>query len=131
MPFLLIFFEQDAACKKFYDNINTDAPLFNKENQFHCEEVDSNVLKIQATGEEVFFYNFYYTLADVLSFDDYAITRITVEGDKGSSDIAFILVAGGIKKEKIVISSSSETEKFKNEHKVMNEVLSKMKALSA
>lgn len=131
MPYLLVYFEQDEACEQFRKNLNTDVPLMNKENQFHCEEIDSNILKIQATGEELFFYNFYYTLADVMTMDDYKISRITIEGDLRSSDIAFILVAGGIKKEKIAIKSASEDNIFKNEYGIMNDVLAKMKAMSA
>lgn len=130
LPYLLVFFEQDDACQKFYENLNTDIPLLNKENQFHCEEVDSNILKIQASGEEKFYYNFYYTLAHVLNFDDYKIDTIKIEGEKGSSDLGFILIAGGIKKEKLVLSSSGESFRFKEDFNSLNDVLSKMKAVN-
>lgn len=129
-PYLLVVFEQDSACKEFYNNLNKDVPFFNKENHFHCEEFDSNVLKIQATGEETFYYNFYYTLADVLNSDQYRINLIKIEGGTGSADIGFILMAGGIPKEQIVISSTPEQEKFSIEYDSMHKVLAKMRALA-
>lgn len=131
LPYLMVVFEKDVDCKRFYSNLNVDTSFLNKENQFFCEEFDSNILKIQASGEEAFFYNFYYTLADVLSLEEYPIMEIKIKGATGSSDIAFILVAGGIKKELITIESSGEGDKFKNEHTILNDVLAKMRALSA
>lgn len=129
-PYLLVIFEQDVACKKFYNNLNKDVPLLNQENQFHCEEFDSNVLKMQATGEETFYYNFYYTLADVLNDDEYRIARIKIEGTLGSAEIGFILMAGGIFKDKIDIISVHEQEKFNIEFDSMHKVLAKMRALA-
>lgn len=131
LPYLLVFFEEDAVCQQFYENMNTEVPLLNKENQFHCEEVDANILKIQASGEEKFFYNFYYTLAHVLTLEEYKIAQIKIEGEKGSSDLGIILVAGGIKKDKLLFGSQGEAFKFKNELKQLNDVLAKMKAVNS
>ncbi len=129
-PYLLVIFEQDAACEKFYNNLNKDVPLVNKGNQFHCEEIDLNILKIQATGEETFYYNFYYTLANILSSNEYRVSTIKIEGNHESSDIGFILMAGGIKKEKIKIISTNEEKKFNTEHDSIHKVLAKMRALA-